>query len=93
MLSISATQMVAANPDQVHSAMGEDVVILSMAKGAYYSLNPVGALVWKHIQTPVSTLALRDAILNEFEVDIQTCERDLLAVLNDMKRNGLLELA
>ena len=92
MLSISATQMVAAHPDQVHSAMGEDVVILSMAQGAYYSLNPVGALVWKHMQSPISTLALRDLIMAEFEVDARTCERDLLAVLNDMQRNGLLDV-
>ena len=92
MFSISPTLIVCAHPNQVHSEMGEDVVVLSMQRGAYFNLNPVGAFIWKKIQTPVSTQALRDAVLEEFEVPARECERDLLEILTELKDNGLLEI-
>jgi hypothetical protein len=91
-MEISPTLLVCAHPNQVHSEMGEDIVVLSMQRGAYFNLNPVGAFIWKKIQQPVSTQALRDAILEEFEVTAKQCEQDLIEILTELKNNGLLEI-
>jgi hypothetical protein len=35
---------------------------------------------------------IRDAILNEYEVDEVRCEKDLFALLEEMRSEGLIEV-
>ncbi|MCC6975523.1 MAG: PqqD family protein [Anaerolineae bacterium] len=90
MLSLDSTIMI--SPDAVYSDIEDEVVILNPTNGEYYGLNPVGALVWKLAQSPVKVSAVRDAILDSFEVSPEECERDLLELLEDMAGQGLIEV-
>ena len=44
------------------------------------------------IQNPTPVIALRDAIMREFDVERAVCERDLLAILADMQANNLISV-
>jgi hypothetical protein len=48
--------------------------------------------VWNLVQQPKSVLQLRDTLLEEYEVDPSRCERDLLDLLEQMRREGLIEV-
>lgn len=85
------TRVVAAR-DQVSAQMDGEAVILSLADGVYYGLNPVGASVWTLLEQPRTVAELRDAIVAEYEVDAPTAEADLRALLGDMAGRGLVEL-
>ena len=56
----------------------------------YYGLDPIGASVWKLIQTPKTIAEIRDAILEEYDVTPEQCEADLQALLEDMKEQRLV---
>ena len=58
----------------------------------YYSLEGVGARIWGLIQEPKTVKEIRDAILNDYAVEPERCERDLLAVLQEMAEEGLVEV-
>jgi hypothetical protein len=63
-----------------------------MKNGVYYGLNPVGARIWSLIQDPTTVKVLRDAIFNEYDVEADRCERDLLVLLQDLASNELIEV-
>jgi hypothetical protein len=72
--------------------VAEEVVILNMANENYYGLNPVGGRVWELMKEPRSIREIRDALLEEYEVDQERCERDLLSLLLDMAEHELIEV-
>jgi Coenzyme PQQ synthesis protein D (PqqD) len=89
---ISGSSIVVQSREQVASDLGGEVVILNLASGQYYGLNPVGTRIWELIQEPRSVDNVRDAILAEYEVEPECCERDLLALLEGLAAEGLIEI-
>ena len=81
---------VTAAPELLTGTFGDEVVILSLESGTYYGLQGVAARIWSHLQQPISVLALRDAIVDEFDVDVQQCEADLHSFLDDLVAKGLV---
>lgn len=91
--ALHAGSRLAAARDQVSVELEGEAVILSLADGVYYGLDPVGARVWSLLEHEPRTVAeLRDAVVAEWEVDAPTAERDLLALLGDMAARGLVEV-
>ena len=72
--------------------MGDEVVVLDLNSGTYYGLDELGARIWTLIEQPASLPAIRETIMSEYEVDAETCERDILAFLNQMQAAGLVEV-
>lgn len=58
----------------------------------YYGLDPVGARIWEVIQQPKPVYEVRDLILEEYDVELDVCERDLLSLLHKLSENGLIEV-
>ena len=73
--------------------MGGEIVILDLKSGTYFGLDAVGALVWSLIEQPAPLVAIRDAIMSEYDIDAEACERDILAFLNQMQAAGLVEIS
>lgn len=78
----------AIQEDQIFREMDGEAVILNIQTGAYCGLNTVGTRIWQIIQEPVSVVEIRDTLLEEYNVDQERCERELLALLN--KTQGYL---
>jgi Coenzyme PQQ synthesis protein D (PqqD) len=89
---MDASTRVAAARDQVSVDLEGEAVILSLADGVYYGLDPVGARVWSLLEQPRTVAELRDAVVAEWAVDAPTAERDLLALLAEMAERGLVEV-
>jgi hypothetical protein len=89
---IAKGSIVVAVKDQVSSDLAGEVVILDLTHGVYYGLDAVGAQIWALIQEPRSVEAIRDAILDEYDVEPEPCERDLLALLGDLAAANLIEV-
>ena len=91
--SLSLQTVVAATRDQVSCALGEESAILNLKNSVYYGTNPVAASVWKMLQQPRSVEELRNALLDEYDVEAKQCEQDLLALLEKMRSEGLIDVA
>jgi hypothetical protein len=90
--SIQASSIVVVAKEQVSCPLGEESAILNLKNSVYYGLDPVGARVWTLLQRPRSVGELRDTLLSEYEVEAGRCEQDLLALLESMRREGLIEV-
>lgn len=89
---LSDPSIVVATKDHVSCPLGDDIVILDLKAGLYFSLDNVGAMVWQLIQEPRSVQELRVAILDAFEVAQDVCEQDLLALLRELTARNLIEI-
>jgi len=89
---LSVHSIVSAAPEQVSCPLGEEAAILNLKNTVYYGLNPVGARVWSLLQKPRSVGELRDALLEEYDVEAEQCERDLLDLLETMRGEGLIQV-
>jgi hypothetical protein len=90
--ALSVHSIVVAASEQVSCPLGEESAILNLKNSMYYGMNPVGTRIWTLLKEPRSVEQLRDALLNEYDVDAALCEQDLLDLLGKMKSEGLIEV-
>jgi len=83
---------VAAVKDQVSCVLDGETAILHLGSGTYYGLNAVGSTIWNLIQEPCTIAEIHDKLLQQYEADPGECERDLLNVLDDLCKAGLVEI-
>jgi len=89
---ISLDSVVAASSELVTANLDGEVVILGFQSGSYFGLDQVGALVWDLLQKPHTVIELRDRILEEYEIDQDRCEQDLLNLLGELLDKRLIEI-
>ena len=70
-----------------------EVVLMSIDKGTYYGLNPVGARVWSLLGKPVPVHEMCEKIVEEFEVTLEQCQEEVLGLLKDLQEQGLIRIA
>ena len=90
--TVSQRSTVVASKDQISSDLGGEKAILDLKAGMYYGLDGVGARVWDLIQEPRNVGDIRDFLLDEYDVAPERCERDLLALLQRLADEGLIEV-
>jgi hypothetical protein len=90
--NLSVQSVVVAAKDQVSCNLQGEIAILSLVKGTYYGLDSIGAQVWTLLQEPTSVTELCDAILQEYEVEPDCCRKDMLALLERLWIEGLIEV-
>ncbi len=82
------------NANIIHAPVGtEEMVMLSVDAGRYYSLNAVGRRLWELLEEPRTRVELHAVICAEFEVDDRTCEADIAKFVAEMIDNGLVHAA
>jgi hypothetical protein len=89
---LSFTTVVVASSKQVSCPLGDESAILSLKNSVYYGMNAVGTRVWALLKEPKSVADVRDAIVEEYDVDAERCGTDVLALLEQMKEEGLIEV-
>jgi hypothetical protein len=74
------------------SDLDTKAVILSLKNGKYYGLNKVGLSIWALIQKPLTVAEIEEALLQEYEVDEETCRREVIEFLEIMIGEELIEV-
>lgn len=89
-VSLSSTARI--SDDTVFRELEGEAVVLNLARGTYYGLDEVGTRIWQLIQRFGRLDAVRDALIEEYEVEPSTAERDLLDLVAHLATQGLVEL-
>jgi hypothetical protein len=87
---LSETSVVVATKGSVSTDVSGEAVILNVVSGHYFGLDVVGARVWALVQQPVPVKDIRDALVSEYDVDRAQCERDVVALLQELVAEGLV---
>lgn len=89
-LQIGLNSIVSATPDQISCALADEIVVLNLDTGLYHGLSGVGARIWQLVEAPIEVQQILDTLLDEYEVDAQRCEQDLLELLSELLAQKLL---
>jgi len=91
-MAIALDTVVGLSNEQASADVSDEVVVVNLSSGRYYGLDPVGARVWDLLRTKRRVEEIRDALLDEYDVDRETCGRDLLALIGRLAEAGLVEV-
>jgi hypothetical protein len=72
--------------------VGDETIILDLASGTYYGLDPVGARIWQLIGEGRNLAQVCEGMLAEYEVTAVDIERDVLALVQTLVDKKLLTL-
>lgn len=89
-LTLDSTIMVAQ--DVVSCDLVEEAAILNLKDGVYYGLNPVGARIWNLIQKPVKVSEILELLIEEYDVEKEVCQNDLMELLNQLLDKELVKI-
>ena len=89
---LSVDSVVVAVSEHVSCPLGEEAAILNVKNSVYYGLDTVGARVWHLLRDPRRVMEISDSLLDEYEVELERCESDLLLLLEKMRTEGLIEV-
>ena len=92
-MSISADSVVTAAKEQISADLQGEAVVLDLSKNMYYGLDEVGSRIWALIDEPRKVSEVRDAIVAEYDVDEETCQRDLIGFLATLEQEGLVTVS
>lgn len=78
--------------EHLFSQLNDEGVILSLKNGKYYGLNAVGVSVWTAVQNSTTLDEIESAIMLEYEVDRETCRREVTSFLDRMIAEELINI-
>jgi hypothetical protein len=74
----------------MEAELGDELVALDPDGGKCFGFNNVAASVWRHLEAPKTFDQLRDALLQEYDVGLEQCTRELRELLDDLSEKGLV---
>lgn len=77
---------------QMSCQIDNDVVVMQLNTGKYFSLDAGGTRIWSLLETSHTLDQLVSTLLDEFEVPAEECRRDTLAFLEHLRSWGLIEV-
>lgn len=70
--------------------VGEEIVILDLAGGSYFGLDPVGARIWELMGEGRTLAEISATMLEEYEVTAEQLQGDVIKLAGELAERGLV---
>jgi hypothetical protein len=81
------------NPPVVHESFGDEVVIVNLNSGAYYSLDKAGLAIWKLIVEGASIDETADQLSGRYSASRAEILASVVELISSLQREGLIQPA
>lgn len=88
--NLSPASIVCCTDGNLSCGLQDEAVVLNLQSGVYFGLNPLAARIWELIKEPSSVDDVHRQLMNEYDIDADQCEADLLSFLEQLRKNNLL---
>ncbi|WP_028580041.1 PqqD family peptide modification chaperone [Desulfogranum japonicum] len=78
-------------PDVIYQELDGEMVLLDTKSGEYFGIDEIGSRIWALIEQGQTTKGIQSALLEEYDVDEETCSRHVGAFVNELQKAGLIE--
>lgn len=79
------------NTDNIHSKIDDEVVMVNVEQGNYYSLNRVGSSIWELLETPKSVEEICSELMNEYEINEYDCKKEVESFVEALLNKGVID--
>jgi hypothetical protein len=76
--------------DVTSTVLDDEAVLLNLANGVYYSLNPVGTAIWEQLTGSQTLAEILGIVHRQFEVTEEIARQDLVALVSTLREEGLI---
>jgi hypothetical protein len=88
----SGRTVVAVSPDQLSADLADEAAVLNLTSGQYYTLDAVGATIWRFVHEPRMIADIEARILSEYDVDADRCSGDVAVLIDALLGEGLVRV-
>ena len=81
------------NPKVIHSHSGEAVLALDVQSGDCFSFGGPSARLWELLEQPISAADAAGELVKEFDIETETCRREILDYFGKLHAEGLIRTA
>jgi hypothetical protein len=89
-MAITIDSQVVRSPNQVWTAIGDELVMFNFEAGKYFGVNAVGAAVWERIEQPARVADICADLEQKFAVSSEQCASGVLKFLRSLEERGLV---
>jgi len=89
---LASTTLVQRNTDITFIQLDNELFAIDAPKDVGYSLNESASKIWEMIGMPISVGEICVRLRQEYNVDEQTCLREVSTILQSLHDAGLVEL-
>ena len=79
------------NQSTVASKLDDELVMIDVDLGKYFSMNPVASSIWECIETPKTMDEICNVLLSTYSVDRATCTQEVTTFLSELKGMKLVD--
>ena len=90
---VSLESRVAVGGDVVSRDLEGEAVILNLESGIYFGLDSVGTRIWSLLQEDGSLRRTFELLQQEYDVEPERLEADILRLVEELRSNHLLSVA
>jgi|TARA_R110000824_G_scaffold61820_1_gene164069 hypothetical protein len=83
-VNISMETKISSGKQILSSDIGDEMVMMDINLGKYFSLKGPSGRVWELIDKETSVQSIFDILLEEYDVEAEQCQKELFALLHDM---------
>jgi hypothetical protein len=91
--TIELDTLITRSEDLAAVAFGDDIVLMSMSTGKYFSLEKTGARIWTILETPQTLAGLSANLARQYRVDPEHCLLDTRTFLEELQAWQLIKIA
>ena len=84
------TQKFQLKEDLITSKIGDEVVLMTIENGKYFSINQVGSQIWELIKHPTTAEHVCRELVAKYAVSMEQCLSDTLPFLERLHKGDLL---
>ena len=78
------------NSKTISGRLHDELVMMDLDKGKYFSLNPVATRIWDMLEKALPMDTICGVLMDEYEVDAVQCREEVTQHLEEMVRFGLV---
>ena len=90
MSGLTLSTVLRRSTDVLFTTLGEEVVMMSPERGAYFTMNAVASSIWERLSEPMSIALLCAELQAEFDVSPERCEAEVLSFAHRLQAAGLV---
>lgn len=87
---IGSNMLVREDEGLLTAEVNGELIGMSVEQGTCYGFNGVGTRIWELLAEPRSIDDLCAQLLSEFEVDADRCKEEVVALLEELRAEGLV---
>jgi hypothetical protein len=78
------------NSKTISGRLHDELVMMDIGQGKYFSLNPVATRIWDILEHPLDIDELCRLLMDEYDISTGQCRRETEEYIADMMKLGLL---